>query len=199
MYTAALVREHGHSVTVDDDQFRESETYEDYEAALRTGLDGAPDVIFVRLALPSLLTDIEIARKFRQLWPASTLIAFGPLFASPDVVDYVADQRAFDAIVVSELESVVIELLDGAEPASVQGVYGIKDGEWLSLTPEPMYTDMQALPFAAYDLVDFQQTQRLTLQTQRGCPLACNYCPYYVAQGRKFRTKTAPRIVEELS
>ena len=56
---------------------------------------------------------------------------------------------------------------------------------------------MDKVPFPNYGLLDYKKLDRFIIQTQRGCPMACNYCPYYVSQGLKFRSHEAKKMVAQ--
>ncbi|MBK7971776.1 MAG: B12-binding domain-containing radical SAM protein [Deltaproteobacteria bacterium] len=70
-------------------------------------------------------------------------------------------------------------------------------------------TDLDALPYPAWDLIDFDRYARLTninsmlkgrryasLFTSRGCPYRCNYC--HDVFGKKFRHRSAEHVLGEI-
>jgi radical SAM superfamily enzyme YgiQ (UPF0313 family) len=59
-------------------------------------------------------------------------------------------------------------------------------------------TDLDALPFPAWDLLPIERYRYLTVLSSRGCGESCSWCPYVVAQGRRFRACSADRVVAEL-
>ena len=195
---AAVLREAGFDVCVDDDQYRDSIDYAGYERALRARLSGDPDIVFVRLSQPSLVTDFSVSKKLRALWPAAIFHAFGPLFSAQELINCAAETRIYDTLIASEFESVVLRVAGGERFEEIPGIYVRSDDGYDCTDPKRALADMQSLPFAAYDLVDYRKLDRFIVQTERGCPLACNYCPYYLGQGHKFRAKTPERVVEEL-
>ena len=199
LYGASVAREAGHQVRVDDDQFRDSVSYDDYLISLKERITFVPDVVFVRISLPSVVTDLEVAAKLRSEWPEARFVGYGPLFSGKMSLDYVLGEKVFSTVVTSELESVVLDIIADEDQVVVPGAYGLVDGSYACANPNPTFTDMQSLPYAAYDLVDYAKLDRFIVQTQRGCPLACGYCPYYTAQGKKFRAKTPERVVDELA
>ena len=64
---------------------------------------------------------------------------------------------------------------------------------------EGLLTDLDALPFPAWDGVDHSRYPYLTVLGSRGCTGGCCWCPYVVAQGRRFRACSAERVVDELA
>ena len=196
-YAAAVLRAAGHQPVIDDDQYRDSTSRRGYGKALK---ERCPDcaAIFVRTSLPTLFLDLEQADFLRELYPGVPLHIFGPLFAAKEMVDFVKSQKAYDGIVTSEIESVITDIVEGRDPAEIQGFHLLRDGAYHCGNPNRALTNMQDLPLPAYDLVETEKLERFIIQTSRGCPIGCNYCPYFISQGHKFRAKTAERAIEEI-
>jgi len=57
---------------------------------------------------------------------------------------------------------------------------------------------LEGLPHPAWDLFPWQRYGMLTVVGSRGCNHGCVYCPYVVAQGRRFRPRPVADIVGEL-
>jgi radical SAM superfamily enzyme YgiQ (UPF0313 family) len=58
--------------------------------------------------------------------------------------------------------------------------------------------DMALVPLPRWDLIDFRHYASMSVQFSRGCPFDCEFCDIIVMNGRVPRTKTVPRLVEEL-
>jgi len=91
-----------------------------------------------------------------------------------------------DAVVVGEGEPVWRELLADAEAGSLKPVYRAAQHR-----TEPSW------PLPRFDLLGGNPA-RFTLQTQRGCPLACEFCGASRLLGR-FREKPADAVRQELA
>lgn len=61
-----------------------------------------------------------------------------------------------------------------------------------------LLSDLNALPVPAWDLLPWREYPFLTVLSSRGCEERCHWCPYVVAQGRRFRACSPTRVVEEL-
>ena len=61
-----------------------------------------------------------------------------------------------------------------------------------------LLSDLNALPFPAWDLLPVERYPFLSVLSSRGCEEHCRWCPYVVAQGRCFRACSPERVVEEL-
>jgi len=195
-YAAAVLREAGHDPVIDDDQYRDSVDPAAYRAALQARCP-APGAVFVRSSLPSLFLDLEQAETLRELYPGVPLYIFGPLFAAPEMVDFVKQKGAYDGIVASEIESVILDIVAGKDPETIPALHYRNGDGYRCGNPLRALTDMQNLPLPAYDLVDTGKLDRFIVQTSRGCPIGCNYCPYFISQGNKFRAKTPERALAE--
>jgi radical SAM superfamily enzyme YgiQ (UPF0313 family) len=198
LYAASLVDKVGHKVVVDDDQFRTSKDHESYLKSLKNA-HNKPDFVFIRSSLPSLYSDINIVEKIKIIWPDTPFYVFGPLFSSEELVDHVKEKKLFDGIIISEIESVIIDIIEMQDFKFISGVYFLNSfGNYVCDEPTGKLVDMEKLPFLAYGLVDYKKIDRFIIQTSRGCPKACNYCPYYLSQGQKFRAMSPERVVDEM-
>lgn len=61
-----------------------------------------------------------------------------------------------------------------------------------------LLTDLDALPYPAWDIFSLDRYPYLTILSSRGCEDSCTWCPYVVAQGRRFRVCSPARVVAEL-
>lgn len=91
-----------------------------------------------------------------------------------------------DAIVVGEGEPVWARLLEDVEAGALAPRYGAR---------HPF--DLREAPVPRFDLLGARPRPRFTLQTQRGCPLACEFCGASRLLG-PFRQKPAELVSREL-
>jgi radical SAM superfamily enzyme YgiQ (UPF0313 family) len=64
--------------------------------------------------------------------------------------------------------------------------------------PQGLLSDLNALPFPAWDLLPLERYPFLSVLSSRGCEEHCRWCPYVVAQGQRFRACSPERVVAEL-
>ncbi|MBT4867511.1 MAG: B12-binding domain-containing radical SAM protein [Planctomycetaceae bacterium] len=95
--------------------------------------------------------------------------------------------RHCDAVVVGEGESVWDEVLKDAQSQSLRQIY--RSASDFDLTHSPM---------PRFDLLSGRAIPRWTLQTERGCPFACDFCGASRLLG-SFREKPIVRIRAELA
>jgi radical SAM superfamily enzyme YgiQ (UPF0313 family)/2-polyprenyl-3-methyl-5-hydroxy-6-metoxy-1,4-benzoquinol methylase len=61
-----------------------------------------------------------------------------------------------------------------------------------------LLTDLDALPIPAWDVLPVERYAALSVLSSRGCEAGCTWCPYVVAQGRRYRACSPERVVAEL-
>ncbi|HJO93816.1 MAG TPA: radical SAM protein [Victivallales bacterium] len=89
-----------------------------------------------------------------------------------------------DSVVAGEAESVWTQLLDDFKNNELKQVY---KGE---------HTDLKGVPSSRHDILPIKYIFG-AIQTTRGCPLDCNFCSVSAFNGRKYRQRPIPDIIEE--
>lgn len=151
---------------------------------IETVIDERPDLVAISALTASIGEAYRMSDRLRQ---AGVRVVMGGLHvtACPDEA-----RMHCDAIVVGEAEPVWLRLLAELEQGDLAPVYradrdGSAGGDGLREWPLPRF-----------DLVG-RSPQRFTLQTQRGCPLGCEFCAASRLLGR-FREKPVAAIRREL-
>lgn len=136
---------------------------------------------------------------------------------SSDSTDHAAAylDRGADAVVLGEGEVTTRELIDHwsglaraqAEWTDIPGIVHAREGTVRSNPKRPVMRDLDALPMAAWDLIDVDPYRRiwmgsrgylsLNVATTRGCPFKCNWCakPIY---GNRYNSRSPEHVVREL-
>ncbi len=115
---------------------------------------------------------------------AGTKTAIGGLHAT--VLPEEAAQH-FDAVVVGEGEIPWPVLLSDLEAGSLQRIYRA-DREF----------DLADAPVPRLELLDPERYDRLTVQTQRGCPWRCDFCAASILLTPRYKVKPVERVVNEI-
>lgn len=58
--------------------------------------------------------------------------------------------------------------------------------------------DLADAPMPRYDLLDIERYNRLTVQTQRGCPWRCEFCAASIRLTPKYKVKPVDRVLAEI-
>ena len=92
-----------------------------------------------------------------------------------------------DAVVVGEGELSWLEVLDDAAAGRLAPRYaGV--GEF----------ELREAPMPRFDLLDPERYNRLTVQTQRGCPWRCEFCASSILLTERYELKPVDRVIEEI-
>lgn len=133
----------------------------------------------------------QLARISRELDPQCLTVLGGP--HAKFFYDQVLENPDIDVAVLGEGELTFPELmrkLMAAQPLDdVKGIAFKKNGRIILTPPRETIYDLDALPFPAWDLVDFNRYAKVlsmnahnyaspwaVILTSRGCPFHCAYC-----------------------
>lgn len=97
--------------------------------------------------------------------------------------------RHVDALVIGEGEVVWPQVLKDLENGNLQFIYDAR-------SRKPF--DFREAPMPRFDLLQPDRYPRFTVQTQRGCPYACEFCAASMRLSPTFRTKPVAKIIDEL-
>jgi radical SAM superfamily enzyme YgiQ (UPF0313 family) len=124
----------------------------------------------------------DLARRYRKV---GTRTVIGGLHATalPDEA-----LGHFDTVVVGEGEVSWPALLRDFEAGRPQRVYRSHGQEF----------SMDDAPMPRYDLLDPAKYNRLTVQTQRGCPWRCEFCASSITLTSKYKVKPIPKVIAEI-
>jgi radical SAM superfamily enzyme YgiQ (UPF0313 family) len=152
------------------------------DLALRSSLPGDFDVV----AISSFSAQIHEAYRLADAYRAAgTLVVLGGLHVSA------APQEAMlhaDAIVIGEGESAWPSLLRDLRRGELCRVYDARGQSF----------DLAAAPMPAFHLLDVEKYNRITVQTQRGCPWRCDFCAASMRISPKYKVKPVEKVIGEI-
>jgi len=166
--------------------------------------DFQPDWAVVSTSLANLVNEARFAAGIRELTEARVVL-FGHA-AHCFAVEILA-AHAIDFVVDGEVEAVVPDLIESQAPDLVPGVWRLEEGK-ASTTGTRLVEDLDALPFPDWSVTPMDRYNYFpllkkrpfaTMSSSRGCTYGCHFCPYFSAQGHRFRKRDPERIVDELS
>lgn len=93
-----------------------------------------------------------------------------------------------DSVVIGEGEVCWPEVLADVQQRSLQPFY----------RSQPREFDLSTSPMPAFHLLEIERYNRLTVQTERGCPWRCEFCASSVVLTPRYKQKPASRVLAEV-
>ncbi len=176
------------------------------QAGVLAKLQGAQwDVIIASVSLPTLDQDAAFLAALRRAYPDARIVG-KTLARDRDVLQALLVKSGADLVIHGEADLNIVELVEGRSRSGTAWLDMEEGGpRFRSDEGEPV-RDLNALPFAARDLLPNDRycypllgSPVATVQTSRGCPYPCGfYCPYPLVEGVKWRAMSPERIAAEL-
>ena len=147
-----------------------------------TSLPGPFDVVAISSFTAQIKDAYRLAERYRAT--GTRVILGGPHVT---VLPGEAGEHA-DAVVLGEGEVSWAAVVEDARQGRLQAVY---DGRGVNF-------DLALSPTPRFDLLDIDRYNRLTVQTQRGCPYRCEFCAGSLLMSPKYKHKPIDRVVAEI-
>ena len=209
LYAASYLRQHGYEVALFDAMLAESE--EDWGSALE---EHKPEYAIIYednfnyLSKMCLLRMREAAFKMIEMAKRCGCIV---ILCSADATDHYAEylEMGADYCLLGEGEETLIELLDKQLRAGKEAnqIIGVASRTTLHATRRPDITNLDKLPFPAWDLVDVEKYRSIWMKrhgyfsmnmvTTRGCPYHCNWCAKPI-WGQRYNSRSPQNVVAEM-
>lgn len=164
-------------------------------------LSGGADVVGLMTDADSLHHTTLIADRIKDRSPATLVCAGGPT-TSPMARRFLDRFHSFDFVVRGEGELTFTHLLQtlsaGGDPAAVRGLSWRDGAEAKDNAERALIDDLDDLPIPAFDAYALTGEAALYLDVGRGCPFKCRFCSTAPFWERRFRMKSAARIIDEM-
>lgn len=161
----------------------------------------------VRTSTPTLDWDLSVCAALKTQAPTLCIALCGAVVTH--VAKRIQDAGSVDYMVRGEPDEVIHELVVGRAPSEITGLSYPQGKVWATNPDRVFGRDLDRLPFPKWELFPYQQYQLprssthavipfLPMQSSRGCPAGCHYCPYPVGQGAVFRYRSPANVVDEM-
>ena len=147
-----------------------------------TELPGHFDAVAISSFTAQIKEAFQLADRYRA---AGVLVLMGGLHVTARPEE--ALQHA-DSVLLGEGESLWPQMLADLQANRLQPRYDAR----------PRNFDFADAPMPRFELLDIPQYNRLTVQTQRGCPFNCDFCGASIRLNPRFKTKPVPRVIAEI-
>lgn len=145
-------------------------------------VSGDFDVVAISSFSAQIKEAYELAQRYRLV---GTRVVLGGLHVS--AVPDEALQHA-DSVVIGEGETVWPALLGDLRRNALQPIYDARGRSF----------DLADAPMPRFELLDTERYNRLTVQTQRGCPFRCEFCAASIRISPSFKVKPVEKVIAEI-
>ncbi len=93
-----------------------------------------------------------------------------------------------DSIIIGEGEILWPALIEDLKNKNIKKIYDARGQSF----------DLAKAPMPLFELLDMPHYNRITVQTQRGCPFSCEFCASSIRLSPKFKIKPIDKIIAEI-
>jgi len=205
-YLASFIRKNGYEVAVCDAEAERLLT-EDIIERIR---EYAARFVGISSTTVAFHRALELAESIKSSFQDIKIILGGPHITSN--YEHAMSFSVFDYGVIGEGEITFYELLNALSlnrPVGyINGIAYRSNGQVLRTQPRGFISNLDELPFPAYDLMkeigmyapppsNYRTLPVMNIITSRGCPNECTFCDRNVF-GRKYRERSAANVFEEI-
>lgn len=177
---------------------------------------GAALWIGVRISIPSLRSDVQMANMLKAAFPNARVYAFGNILMT--TYRHWINEAKFDYIFYGEPEAIIEEAMGADDPATVTGIIdiathvppekpGLHDPASMALQRNwRKVHDIGTLPRAAWHLLEMGRyapngrisEMGVSVPASRGCFMPCTMCAYNLHEGRMMRFRAPEEVLDEI-
>jgi radical SAM superfamily enzyme YgiQ (UPF0313 family) len=203
----SVVERAGHDATLYDPMLAlwkgelrlDASLYREMAAAI---LRQSPDVVGLTALGCNFIAVVKVASYLKAIAPELPILLGGP---HASVLHRAIMERftQFDVLVRNEAEFALPKVLAALHNRALDLVPGIsfrRDGKVCATEGAPIISDLDALPFPAYDRYPIRELglRMMRVEAGRGCPFECTFCSTATFFGRQYRLKSPGRLCGEL-
>ena len=208
LYAASWLRQHGYEVSLFDAMLAESEN--EWAKALDEHKPQYAVIYednFNYLSKMCLLRMREAAFTMIEMAKSRGCIV---ILCGADATDHYAEylEHGADYCLLGEGEETLLELLNQLSAGREAGqVIGLASSKTIHPSRRPDITDLDKLPFPAWDLVDVEKYKKIWVErhgyfsmnmvTTRGCPYHCNWCAKPI-WGQRYNSRSPENVAAEM-
>jgi anaerobic magnesium-protoporphyrin IX monomethyl ester cyclase len=210
LYAASYIRARGYDVALFDAMLADSEVewanaldehQPDYAVIFEDNFNYLSKMCLLRMR-EAAFTMIEMAKS-----RGCVVILCGA-----DATDHFSEylEQGADYVLLGEGEETLAELLaqlSGQNEAQAHQLIGLASKSTLRPSRRPDLTDLDSLPFPAWDLVDVPKYKKFWIErhgyysmnmvTTRGCPYHCNWCAKPI-WGQRYNSRSPQNVAAEM-
>lgn len=197
-YLASMVKNNGHEIRVLDFQNMVGNEEKRLEDALAWG----PDIIGISVFHMTLPESKRIISKCKEKCPNALFVAGGPAptLKAESFFQDEENRRLFDVTVLSEGENTFLDIANGKDMESIDGIIYQKDGGIKTNNPRKLAPKLDEFPKPDYTVFDSfpGKMDVYKIITSRGCPQNCVFCANKIIFKRVWRGHSPEYVIDEI-
>ncbi len=199
-YIGAYLRQHGHRVRIIDAEVEKLGIKQIAERVKDACLVG------ITTTAPIYSSALELANTIKRLNSKTKVVFGGPQATFLDTESL--ERSAADAVVRGEGEFTMQEIASSLESdpsRSMEGIAGVTYKEAGMIVKNPdreLIANLDDIPFPARDLLPMERytpPESTGVVSSRGCPFRCIFCASSKLYNKKFRSRSAQNVFEEVT
>lgn len=171
-----------------------------YREAAQLIHESQPDVVGFTTMCNSYPQTVELARHFRQIDNHTPVLFGGPQATAVDV-ETIAEFPWVDWVIRGEADETLpwfIQNLRGGHDWTYIPGLTWREGNTVRRTDDAPLVNLDSLPIPAYHLYPVTDFFMIPIDAGRGCPFECTFCSTNLFFKRRYRMKSAERLVTEM-
>uniref|UniRef100_A0A7J2THG1 Radical SAM protein n=1 Tax=Archaeoglobus fulgidus TaxID=2234 RepID=A0A7J2THG1_ARCFL len=200
-YLASALRERGFKVRIIDDLVENLSFSELLKRVKESTIVG------ITSTTPTFKAALEYAKRIKRVFP-NIFVILGGVHVSLEPEKAIKNEFV-DAVCLGEGERTIVEVAEkvesGKDLEGTKGIYFKRGDKIIRNQPREFIQDLDSIPFPAFDLMPLEKYSLLgkrldvfPMITSRGCPFSCRYCSSSLFMGKKFRSRSAKNVVDEI-
>ncbi len=159
------------------------------------------DVVGFSSRCDNYLHSLRIAEQFHKLDPLTPIIFGGPQATITDAAS-INNFQFINCVVRHEAEFSFPALLDAINDGrafdEIPGIVYRRNGQVVKNPDPPLILDLDQIPMPAFKHFPIDTLGTMPIEVGRGCPFGCTFCVTNRYFNRRYRLKSADRIVDEV-
>ncbi|MGA7075755.1 MAG: radical SAM protein [Halobacteriota archaeon] len=161
------------------------------------------DLVGITTTAPTYNSALELTNLIKQSNNNAAVVLGGPQATFLD--RECLEKSAADAVVRGEGESTMLDIATSIESGAISDVEGItvREGDTIVRNPDrKLIPDLDDIPFPARDLLHMEKYSPVNstgIVSSRGCPFRCIFCASSKLYDKKFRSRSAQNVFQEVA